>query len=88
MKNTIIQWNCLTLLLSSVIIAFELIFYFYLRANYNELKLLLMFMILEESDHVTFTHYNLFNTSAVGDGRGNGGVNIIINNKKPSSQIQ
>ena len=33
-------------------------------------------------------NYNLFNTFAVGgDGRGTGGVAIIINNKCPSSQI-
>ena len=42
---------------------------------------------LKEPNHVTFRNYNLFNTFAVGDGRGTGGVIIIINNKCPSSQI-
>ena len=80
MKNTIIQWNCRGL-----------------RANYDELQLLLndydpavvclQETYLKEPNNVTFRNYNLFNTFAVGDGRGTGGVAIIINNKCPSSQI-
>ena len=80
MKNTIIQWNCRGL-----------------RANYDELQLLLngydpaavclQETYLKEPNNVTFRNYNLFNTFAVGDGRGNGGVAIIINNERPSSQI-
>ena len=76
MKNTIIQWNCRGL-----------------RANYDELQLLLndydpavvclQETYLKEPNHVTFRNYNLFNTFAVGDGRGTGGVTIIINNKSP-----
>ena len=62
-----------------------------LRANYDELQLLLndydpavvcwQETYLKEPNHVTFRNYNLFNTFAVGDGRGTGGVTIIINNK-------
>ena len=80
MKNTIIQWNCRGL-----------------RANYDERQLLLndydpavvclQESYLKEPNNVTFRNYNLFNTFAVGDGRGTGGVAIIINNKCPSSQI-
>ena len=80
MKNTIIQWN-----------------YRGLKANYDELQLLLndydpavvclQETYLEEPNHVTFRNYNLFKTFTVGDGRGTGGVAIIINNKCPSSQI-
>ena len=80
MKNTIIQWNCRGL-----------------RANYDELQLLLndydpavvclQETYLKEPNNVTFRNYNLFNTFAAGDGRGTGGVAIIINNKCPSSQI-
>ena len=80
MKNTIIQWNCRGL-----------------RANYDELQLLLndydpavvclQETYLKEPNNVTFRNSNLFNTFAVGDGRGTGGVAIIINNKCPSSQI-
>ena len=71
MKNTIIEWNCRGL-----------------RANYDELQLLLndydpavvclQETYLKEPNHVTFRNYNLFNTFAVGDGRGN---------KCPSNQI-
>ena len=74
------QWNC-----------------WELRANYNELQLLLndydtavvclQETCLKEPNHVTFRNYNLFNTFAAGDGRGTGGVTIIINNKCPSIQI-
>ena len=74
MKNKIIQWNCRGL-----------------RANYDELQLLLndydpavvclQETYLKEPNHVTFRNYNLFNTFGVGDGRGTGGVTIIINNK-------
>ena len=81
MKNTIIQWNCRGL-----------------RANYDELQLLLndydpavvclQETYLKEPNNVTFRNYNLFNMFAVGDGRGTGGVAIIINNKCPSSQIK
>ena len=80
MKNTIIQWNCRGL-----------------RANNDELQLLLndydpavvclQETYLKEPNNVTLRNYNLFNTFAVGDGRGTGGVAIIINNKCPSSQI-
>ena len=80
MKNTIIQWNCRGL-----------------RAIYDELQLLLndydpavvclQETYLKEPNNVTFRNYNIFNTFAVGDGRGSGGVAIIINNKCPSSQI-
>ena len=79
MKNTIIQWNCR-----------------WLRTNYDELQLLLndcdpavvclQETYLKEPSRVTFRNYNLFNTFAVGDGRGTEGVTIIINNKCPSSQ--
>ena len=79
MKNTIIQWNCRGL-----------------RANYDELQLLLndydpavvclQETYLKEPNHVTFRNYNLFNTFAVDDGRGTGGITVIINNKFPSSQ--
>ena len=79
MKNTIIQWNCRGL-----------------RANYDDLQLLLndydpavvclQETYLKEPNNVTFRNYNLFNRFAAGDGRGTGGVAIIINNKCPSSQ--
>ena len=80
MKNTFIQLNCRGL-----------------RVNYDELQLLLndydpavvclQETYLKEPNHVTFRTYNLFNTFAVGDGRGTGGVTIIINNKCPRSHI-
>ena len=80
MKKTIIQWNCRGL-----------------RANYDELQLLLndydpavvclQETYVKEPNHVTFRNNNRFNRFAVGDGRGTGGVTIIINNKCPSSQI-
>ena len=80
MKKTIIQWNCRGL-----------------RANYDELQLLvndydpavvcLQETYVKEPNHVTFRNNNRFNRFAFGDGRGTGGVTIIINNKCPSSQI-
>ena len=68
-----------------------------LRANYDELQLLLndydpavvclQETYLKESNNVTFRNYNLINKFAVGDGRGTGGNTIIINNRCPSRQI-
>ena len=68
-----------------------------LRANYDELQLLLndydpavvclQETYLKESNNITFRNYNLINKFAVGDGRGTGGNTIIINNRCPSRQI-
>ena len=69
-----------------------------LRANYDELQLLLndydsavvclQETYLKESNNVTFRNYNLINKLAIGEGRGTGGNTIIINNSCPSRQIQ
>lgn len=80
MKNTIVQWNCRGL-----------------KANYDEIQLLLndhdpaviclQETYLKDQNPISFRNYNIFNYFAVGDGRGNGGVSIVVNNKCPSSQI-
>ena len=78
MKNIIIQWNCRGLRANELQL---------LLNDYDPAVVCLQETYLKDPNHVTFRNYNLFNTLAVGDGRGIGGVTIIINNKCPSSQI-
>ena len=69
-----------------------------LRANYDELQLLLtdydpavvclQETYLKEPNNVTFRNYNLIDKFAIGEGRGTGGNTIIINKRCPSRQIQ
>ena len=64
-----------------------------LRANYDELQLLLndydqAVSCLQEPKNVTFRNYNLINKFAIGKGRGTGGNLIIINKRCPNRQIQ
>ena len=69
-----------------------------LRANYDELQLLLNYYdpavvclqetYLKEPNNVTLRNYNLINKFAIGEGRGTGGNTIIISNRCQSRKIQ